>query len=695
MVKASFSIAFDGYEFYPDHNQVHYQGEITKIEPKIMQVFCLLFEHKGQVLSRDHIAEQLWPDIVVGNEVITRAIFELRKVLNDNPKQARYIETIPRKGYCFIFNGSEDNELPIPSRFIEKSSFLKALLFIGCMLCIVISAYFILIDDNNALSKVHKNKVYQATLFSNGQEKIYSANLSPSWSKALYIKHGSLNGKWQLALKEIANNRTKLLLEDTKKLTSVIWANNDSLAYLARCHNTQCEVLKFDLNKKKFLDSVYVTNSNIVGVALSKDSKVMALSLIEKGRLSVQLLVSNSKENALFIPDAKLSGSYPVFDDEGKKIYFTVISEDGSQAIQSYDIEKQKYRLISTQFSRITSLEFEGDQQLLIAGKAKNSNAIWRLNLTTKAVEQVASIPPSNSAFQLDSNSFSSDLFYLQKHSNFDISAIGLEKQIDFSKLNSHANDLNGLWASIHKSIFFISQRTGNYEVYRYSGDEVIKLTNLYADKIERPILNDDQSKLAFTVLKGNKLKMFVLDIASAEILSEYQIAQTSSLLAWSDDANSVFLSIRSNNVYDIWQYDLKTAQLTKRILASGLVVKQKAHNAGVFYGDLYNKALMFRSEDGSVKVARDFSNIPLLIRPHAIDIDLNTMRAFYIEEGEQVNNLVVSNLFDKEDTSELIFRLDKQKFVTDIGITKTPYVIYDKVDSRTSHLVMLNALEY
>ena len=87
----------------PAHNKLELNDKVYKVEPKIMEVLCFLVKHQGQVVSRETIAQSLWSETVVGNDVITRAVFELRKILNDSAQHPKFIETIARKGYCFIY----------------------------------------------------------------------------------------------------------------------------------------------------------------------------------------------------------------------------------------------------------------------------------------------------------------------------------------------------------------------------------------------------------------------------------------------------------------------------------------------------------------------------------------------------------------------------------------------------------------
>ncbi|MEM7019616.1 MAG: winged helix-turn-helix domain-containing protein, partial [Pseudomonadota bacterium] len=72
------------------------------VEPKVMDVLLCLAKQPGQVISRDDLFMQVWGDVVVSEEVLTRCISELRTLLGDTSRERRFIKTIPKRGYALI-----------------------------------------------------------------------------------------------------------------------------------------------------------------------------------------------------------------------------------------------------------------------------------------------------------------------------------------------------------------------------------------------------------------------------------------------------------------------------------------------------------------------------------------------------------------------------------------------------------------
>src|SRR5262247_2559448 len=105
---------FDDVEVEPQTLNVLKAGRELAIEPKAFKVLLFLIENRGRLIEKDELLDALWKDTHVTENALTREIARLRKVLGDDPKQARYIQTVHTRGYRFIahvqvMNGDKRN----------------------------------------------------------------------------------------------------------------------------------------------------------------------------------------------------------------------------------------------------------------------------------------------------------------------------------------------------------------------------------------------------------------------------------------------------------------------------------------------------------------------------------------------------------------------------------------------------------
>src|SRR5271156_996761 len=113
-------------------------GELRKLGAKIrlqekpLQLLAALAERSGELVTREDLRRRLWSgDTFVDFETgLNTAVSKLRDALSDSAENPRYIETIPRRGYRFLFpvelgNGhspaGEDVKPKIPLRAVATT----------------------------------------------------------------------------------------------------------------------------------------------------------------------------------------------------------------------------------------------------------------------------------------------------------------------------------------------------------------------------------------------------------------------------------------------------------------------------------------------------------------------------------------------------------------------------------------------
>jgi Tol biopolymer transport system component/DNA-binding winged helix-turn-helix (wHTH) protein len=77
-------------------------GAVVPLEPKALRVLIYLLRNPDRIISKDELLDAVWGDTAVTENSLTRAIALLRRTLDDDIHQPRFILTIPAAGYRFI-----------------------------------------------------------------------------------------------------------------------------------------------------------------------------------------------------------------------------------------------------------------------------------------------------------------------------------------------------------------------------------------------------------------------------------------------------------------------------------------------------------------------------------------------------------------------------------------------------------------
>ncbi|HSM71132.1 MAG TPA: response regulator transcription factor [Anaerolineales bacterium] len=78
-------------------------GNTLELTPKALAVLEYLMIHPDEAVTRERLLEVVWGwEYPAGTRTVDTRVAELRKVLNDDPAEPRFIETISGEGYRFI-----------------------------------------------------------------------------------------------------------------------------------------------------------------------------------------------------------------------------------------------------------------------------------------------------------------------------------------------------------------------------------------------------------------------------------------------------------------------------------------------------------------------------------------------------------------------------------------------------------------
>jgi TolB-like protein len=86
----------------PSLNSISCKGTTVRLEPKVMAVLVCLAQHAGETLAKETLFHTVWPDTFVTDDVLTHSISELRRAFEDDAREPRIIQTIPKRGYRLV-----------------------------------------------------------------------------------------------------------------------------------------------------------------------------------------------------------------------------------------------------------------------------------------------------------------------------------------------------------------------------------------------------------------------------------------------------------------------------------------------------------------------------------------------------------------------------------------------------------------
>jgi len=221
-------------EFTLDEKQTRlfWQDKEVAIEPKLFELLLLFVNRPNTIITRQDILDNLWENSLVTDNAINKLVANLRKVLIDEPKNPRYIQTVPKRGYRMIcevslaesVNASDKPQLKSggnsdtnsDNKNAQHKRNLKTIIALLLLFsCLFLWEIFRSNDENS-----NNNRYTVALTREHGAEE--SARMHPDNNQLYYLKKDSINARYQLWVKDIHTKKLKQVDSGKANISEII-----------------------------------------------------------------------------------------------------------------------------------------------------------------------------------------------------------------------------------------------------------------------------------------------------------------------------------------------------------------------------------------------------------------------------------------------------------------------------------------
>ena len=98
-------IRFERFELDEENARLLCDGKALDLPPRPFELLCALARRPGSLVTKNALLDEVWGHRFVSESVLKTVIGKLRIALQDDARNPRFIETVPRRGYRFIAAG--------------------------------------------------------------------------------------------------------------------------------------------------------------------------------------------------------------------------------------------------------------------------------------------------------------------------------------------------------------------------------------------------------------------------------------------------------------------------------------------------------------------------------------------------------------------------------------------------------------
>jgi Tol biopolymer transport system component/DNA-binding winged helix-turn-helix (wHTH) protein len=694
-------------------------GTRLRLPNQSFLVLTMLLERPGELVTREHLRERLWPadTFVEYDQGLNAAVNRLRDVLGDSADRPRFIETLPRRGYRFVaildspassakvapevLSGTNhisasDSIAMAPSevvvgigddrrrRWRNSGVFLAA----AAVILILIGVGTYVLRKQAAPGGALALRVIPFTSLP-GQE--VAPTFSPDGSQIAFAWSGEASDSagFDLYVKTIGSERRLRLTNHPAKWLSPAWSPDGSQIAFSRWSEEDSGIFVVPAlggPERKLTNAVFWYEP-LTQISWSSDNKLLAFWSVDDPGSNVFLLpLDTLKPRPLSsLPHCWDRGA-PAFSPNGKNVAFVCTASIAVYAVYLVPLSGGAPRLLASMMGYPQGLTWSADgSRILLANDSGNGGELWELrvdgNLSRLPFGEEGSAPAVASR--------GDRLAYVRGSRTIDIWRADLaaaKPESSRTKLIfSTRIQRVPMYSPDGTKIVFESNRSGTHEVWLADADgsDLVQLTSFNGPLTGGPAWCSDGRRIAFDSRASGVSAIYVEDVNQRLPVKVQTNIENLAIPSWSPDCRWLYVSDGHDAIYRIPSQGGNATRVTEH--ASYFVL---ANGDGVFFNVKQPRMVAIWSKPAQEDTEAPLQGMPKL--PYSESWTVTSKGVYYTDSVSTPPGVHFYNFANR--TSRQVLTLP-QKPTAGGGMSVSPddrWLLYTQTDDQQSDIMLV-----
>ena len=709
---------FGDFEFSVRSGELLKNGSLVRLQYQPLRVLLVLLENAGDAVTRDEIRERVWHDAPIQDfdNSLRVAVAKLRQALGDDPETPQYIETLPRRGYRWLYpvtvqdhpskelagDTLEIAQASSPagresgtdaSKPVTKSERSKIYVRSGALtlvLWLIAIAVLLLLRPKAASPDP---RIRPLTTYP-GLET--TPALSPDGTRVAFAWTGpNASDPYRVYVKPVGDDRASRLTETPTGASDgdPVWSPDGKLIYFFRRgggHSgiyvapvdggpaRQLLVTSMDAHRvRRSRFDISPTGQTLVYPDALPGQETAALFLLD---------LSTMQSRQITNPPMNSEGDGdPVFSHDGRTLAFQREALDLGQ-VYVMPAGGGTERLLTSGFIAdfIDGLAWTADDRAIVFG----GKQLRRVS-AAGGESAITNVPyvPGPAAFPSIRNH---SLAYVQATTNANVWKLDLRDAThpagEPSKLISSTRQQAAASFSPDGSrLAFQSDRSGNWEIWTCNrdGSNAVQLTHSSAVISGTPRWSPDGKQIAFDSRANGIPQIYVVSSDGGEprVLTHGSVG--SAVPSWSRDGTWVYYSATNGSATNIWRVPAEGGNAEPVTNGSGIYAMESSDGRYVYYSRSALDSTIWRIPVGGGAEEK----VPGVPRPFDPSHWAMVATGIYVIDG---NGDLYFYQFEKSRATKV---LHDQRFITDWSMAVSPdgrEIVWAQIDERLADMMLV-----
>ncbi|MFP3944041.1 MAG: winged helix-turn-helix domain-containing protein [Alphaproteobacteria bacterium] len=551
------------------------------LEPKVMDVLLCLLAAGGGTVSRDDLMARVWPDVVVSDDSLHRAISRLRHALARDPALEKAIVTVPRRGYRLAeaaIGAPEGTEAAAGAGAAPAESasgnrnpghLLPALGVVALLAALAAGVAVYLPGGRGAPA------LWQTRPFTAYPGKELAASFAPGGTRAVFSWQGESGDNWDLYVKPVEGWTPERLTTDPAADFNPAWSPDGETIAFVRIGTEGCRIMTVPAGGGADRALRPCAADGDVLLSWSPDSRRLYFTdrVGEDGPLAVHALnMEDEGVRQVTFPPTDIWGDHMVaVSPDGRELAVARTRALGVTDVYLARASGGKARRLTKDGLKVHGIAWGAEgKNLYFSSNRGGVFGLWQISRAGGAP-----LPVTAGDVHADSVAVSRDgrrLLYESVSGSSRLLALPLTGAGEARALSRTSGwDWHPALSPDGTRLAFVSDRSGTPELWvaDTDGGNARKLTSFGGPYTNSPAWSPDGKTLLAAVPVNGNFDIYAVDAGSGDVrrLTEHPGADRAP--AWSQDGKQVFFGSRRTGRWEIWQLALDSGAL-RQVTAQG-----------------------------------------------------------------------------------------------------------------------------